>query len=315
MPKEHELQKRQRTAAPVENTDTEPESDDWPIPHPAPAQLRAAASSSPDPLPRAGTEATPTQPSAPTAAPSRSHSLGGSLSHYGSPRLRYPDPDPPRNATHSRLRATLRLRELANMEIDDPDDSSLPGAQLQREPGPQTQTRRLPDARTYGGSRSHMGSGSQLEGISQSSSRHSNNPGPQSRPRSDARSDARAQVFARSRARAQPGARSQPSTHSRGERRPRESGQRRLDPVSQARADMVDFNRKHAQEHTNSLIQSITRRTERTARCTTAGPRLPQDLLDDDEEAYSHAAAMASGSHPVRFFYHFTPPDLTWTHM
>jgi hypothetical protein len=112
--KEPELQKRPHMTALVENTDTELESDDQPMPCPVPephsqhssAQLRAAASSSPDPLPWAGTKATPRtsiQPSAATAAPSRSHSLGGSLSHYSSPRLRYPDtdPEPPCNATHA----------------------------------------------------------------------------------------------------------------------------------------------------------------------------------------------------------------------
>jgi hypothetical protein len=63
---------------------------------------------------------------------------------------------------------------------------------------------------------------------------------------------------------------------------------------------MVTFNKQCARESTTSFVQSVTRQTERRARCAPV-ERQPHDLLSDDEEELMHASATTKGKQPVSF--------------
>ncbi|KAG9087126.1 hypothetical protein FS749_003142 [Ceratobasidium sp. UAMH 11750] len=75
-------------------------------------------------------------------------------------------------------------------------------------------------------------------------------------------------------------------------------GTRRLDPVSAARADMLNFNKAVEQERATSFVQSVTRQSEHKARCAPPASRLANDLLEDDEELLVQAEAYAKSSWP-----------------
>lgn len=338
------LAKRQRLSASSENTDTEPETDDDLLPNPITplivskdkAHLRALAELSPDLLPQAyiGVETSAQRPSQSTVqeaqpAERSSHSLGGSFSYYG------PDAyldllvtNLPTSPAHTRLRATLALHEFLRKELAEtqggPDAGSQPSAPLQEDPSQPSSQPPLEacchaDTHTYGTLRSLCGSGSQGELRRGSKS--------QLQPNSNARSNARTQIDARSRprppidsrppvsARPQTGARHQPALHP-GSQGSHGAGQHRLDPVSQARVAMVAFNCEHTREHASSLVQSVTRQTERTQNeHTEVPPRLAHELLPDDEEIWAWSAAIASGSHPVSLFDFFESHDLTYAYI
>ncbi|KAG8726597.1 hypothetical protein FRC10_006943, partial [Ceratobasidium sp. 414] len=82
------------------------------------------------------------------------------------------------------------------------------------------------------------------------------------------------------------------------------SSSRRLEPVTTARADMAEFNRRCGCNNTTSLVQSATQRKERRGRCTVreGEPRLQHELLPDNEEELAHDEALRQGKHPVHLF-------------
>jgi hypothetical protein len=74
-----------------------------------------------------------------------------------------------------------------------------------------------------------------------------------------------------------------------------------MDPVSAARTDMLAFSQAMAQGEATSLVQSVTRESERTARCAPPESRPSDELLDDDEEMLVQAEAFAKLRWPVSF--------------
>ncbi|QRV95466.1 hypothetical protein RhiJN_23484 [Ceratobasidium sp. AG-Ba] len=102
--------------------------------------------------------------------------------------------------------------------------------------------------------------------------------------------------------------RTAPTTSSFSTRRPvlsqRQQTNRRLDPVSAARADMVSFNREVAQGNATSFIESASRANRRKsnkgvkARCGPMRDRSANSLLDDDEEELAQMQAFAEGGFP-----------------
>ncbi|KEP44974.1 hypothetical protein V565_337380, partial [Rhizoctonia solani 123E] len=78
----------------------------------------------------------------------------------------------------------------------------------------------------------------------------------------------------------------------------RMGGPRQLNPVSAARADMVAFSRAVAQGEATSLVESVGRQSQRTARCAPPASRPSDELLDDDEEMLAQAEAYAKGKWP-----------------
>jgi hypothetical protein len=79
----------------------------------------------------------------------------------------------------------------------------------------------------------------------------------------------------------------------------RMGGPRRLDPVSAARSDMLAFNRAVAEGEAASFVESVTRQSERTARCAPPLSRPSDGLLEDDEEMLAQAEAYAKSKWPV----------------
>jgi hypothetical protein len=83
--------------------------------------------------------------------------------------------------------------------------------------------------------------------------------------------------------------------------RPAKGTSRRLDPMSAARANLVDFNKRCAQGDAQSFVQSATRQNERTGRCALREDeiRSPNELLHDNEEDHAHDEALQMGRQPV----------------
>ncbi|KAG9100784.1 hypothetical protein FRC06_003742 [Ceratobasidium sp. 370] len=75
-------------------------------------------------------------------------------------------------------------------------------------------------------------------------------------------------------------------------------GTRKLDPVSAARADMINFNKAVQQERATGFVQSVTRQSERKARCAPPASRPADGLLEDDEETLAQAEAYAKSKWP-----------------
>ncbi|KAG8719935.1 hypothetical protein FRC08_001596 [Ceratobasidium sp. 394] len=75
-------------------------------------------------------------------------------------------------------------------------------------------------------------------------------------------------------------------------------GTRRLDPVSAARADMINFNKAAARDGVTGFIESVTRHSEHTARCQPPASRPADGLLEDDEELLAQAEAFANSKWP-----------------
>jgi hypothetical protein len=199
--------------------------------------------------------------------------------------------------------------------------------EMERVPNELQQTSVPPSQRTYAGARSHLSTGTKPN--DRLPSRAMADTPPPSRPTTErssrsirsrvdrtidnlyseveaaeaalqaARAEARGRSCIRPR-RAEPS--TQPKTHSSqkagASALPGKS--RRLDPVATARADMVAFNKQCARENTASFVQSVTRQTERRARCDPV-ERQSHDLLSDDEEERTHAAASTKGKQPVSF--------------
>ncbi|KAG9075174.1 hypothetical protein FRC06_010235, partial [Ceratobasidium sp. 370] len=78
----------------------------------------------------------------------------------------------------------------------------------------------------------------------------------------------------------------------------RTQGTRRLDPISAARTDMINFNKAVAQGSATGFIESVTRHSERTARCPPPASRPADGLLEDDEEMLAKAEAFAQSKWP-----------------
>ncbi|KAG9088020.1 hypothetical protein FRC06_002258 [Ceratobasidium sp. 370] len=348
--------KRARTD-PVENTDTEPESDKE-VTRPPTAGITSAppgTTTRPGPnlpllQPQPSTSCLPPPPtrtstpttileSQPSARPSLSNLHVGSSTYSGLPVPRLPMLlSPPRGPAHTRLQTMLLNRVIDRIEadevFDEPDepdeydelddeyDTSNP---TQRDPA--TPVRNSKNKTTYGKTRSH---------------RHSD-PGslaataaPPAQPNSPTMSDAalieiecararlekaRAAADSRSRiphrssatqplqsrvARSLIGAVTHPDLPA--PRRPREKENRRLDPISAARTDMVAFNDEVARGNTESFVRSVTHqskrpRNDRTGRCRpTRHRRSLNDLLDDNEEELAQAQALAEGRAPIPGF-------------
>ncbi|KAG9087049.1 hypothetical protein FRC06_002757 [Ceratobasidium sp. 370] len=78
----------------------------------------------------------------------------------------------------------------------------------------------------------------------------------------------------------------------------RTQGTRRLDPISAARTNMINFNKAVAQGSATGFIESVTRHSERTARCPPPASRPADGLLEDDEEMLAKAEAFAQSKWP-----------------
>ncbi|KAG9085386.1 hypothetical protein FS749_004458 [Ceratobasidium sp. UAMH 11750] len=97
--------------------------------------------------------------------------------------------------------------------------------------------------------------------------------------------------IARPQARPPPGATADaPGAHTRGTRK--------LDPVSAARADMINFNKTVEQDRATGFVQAVTRQSEHKARCAPPASRPAHELLEDDEELLAQAEAFAKSSWP-----------------
>jgi hypothetical protein len=81
----------------------------------------------------------------------------------------------------------------------------------------------------------------------------------------------------------------------------RRQDNRRLDPVSAARADMVAFNEDVAQGRARSFVESATRANRRRSNegCGPVRDRPAHGLVEDDEEDLAAAQAFAKGTYPV----------------
>ncbi|KAG8706214.1 hypothetical protein FRC08_001207 [Ceratobasidium sp. 394] len=76
-------------------------------------------------------------------------------------------------------------------------------------------------------------------------------------------------------------------------------GTHRLDPVSAARADMLNFNKAAARDNVAGFVESVTRHSEHTARCQPPASRPADELLEDDEEMLAQAEAFAKSKWPT----------------
>ncbi|KAG9093162.1 hypothetical protein FS749_014955 [Ceratobasidium sp. UAMH 11750] len=312
---------------PAENTDTEPESEDEIIVRPlAPSAAAPVAR----PLTREATATT-----VPELQPSRPQSVVGSQSQHGKtvpklPMLLGPLSGP----TQARLRARLLervadhyLEELEGQGADGLDkldpSQHCPGDEPRQRSEPSEPSTPVKARKTYGKTRSHLPSDPKAvpparpnsptmtqttlleiertrarlekERAALDAARSQSAAGP-SRPRTTAESS-RARA-----ARSLIGA----ATHADppAPRQPLEKPNRRLDPISAARADMLAFNNEVTQGNTESFLETVRRRNrrrqdqdERTGRC---GPieRSLNDLLSDDEELLAQIEAFAKGKNP-----------------
>ncbi|KAG8722633.1 hypothetical protein FRC09_005936 [Ceratobasidium sp. 395] len=286
-------------------------------------------------------------------ASTRSHSLGGSLSHYGEsvPGESTPaEPVPPlpmligtsRGPVHHRLRQKALKRffdradrdaERADKEAgiqgeeevdeldptdDEPDTSYAPGSSAQNTSSA---------SRTYSGSRSHLPSQSGADASAPLES--DDDVSPVERPNSPSltpaeliRKERARAIVAKARAEMDAAARkvlrregrlfaetTRPPTNQ-PQIRPEPGhlvvngsgsstrSKRRLDPVSAARADMIAFNEAVARGEATSFVESVTRQTDPSARCTAPSSRDPHELLEDDEEMMAQAEAYAASKLP-----------------
>ncbi|KAF8600370.1 hypothetical protein BDV93DRAFT_510967 [Ceratobasidium sp. AG-I] len=350
--------KRQRTTpdpVPANNTDTESESDNYvmvptsPSPagptsfsaqHAALSQPRLLAPPRPSLPPLRGTQPPPPsrEPTAstlldsprPSAQPSRSHSLGGSLLRSTDvappilPRLDYP----PRNPTHARLRGKLlahavdKLQEIVRDDEDDEDDEGNKDDEDDEPVGTDdddTSNARGPirphsgarGATTYQGSqRSHLPSspGARRTVATLSSKSAARDP-LLAMERAQAVAEQLGIVLRRTR-RKEPRPRHSSSNHqaqpssSVGTSEPSGRQSRRLDPVSAARADMLSYSREMVEGRARSTIQDaichnrLQADQDLWARSGPTRNRSPNCLMDDDEETRAHAEAFVAGTFP-----------------
>ncbi|KAG8793368.1 hypothetical protein FRC12_002888 [Ceratobasidium sp. 428] len=286
---------------------------------------------------------TPSQvpPTQYSQASTRSHSLGGSFSHYGESRPGEPIAPiptligPSRGPVHHRLRqkALQRFFDQADRHAERADAATRGGDEevdeleptddeLDAPAMPSTQDTR-PAQRTYSGPRSHapLSSGANAAALPE----HDNVP-PVERPNSPSltpaeliRKERARALLAKVRSEIELAARKVVRDHrlfaetthpptNRLQVRP-EPGElcestsgtrstRRLDPVSAARADMIAFNEAVARGEATSFVESVTRQSENTARCTVPNSRPLHELLEDEEEALAQAMAYAEGKLP-----------------
>ncbi|KAG8720796.1 hypothetical protein FRC08_018132 [Ceratobasidium sp. 394] len=299
-----------------------------PRPNPVPLQPQRSTGILLPPLTRAPTSTTIPE-TRPSAQPSLSLSDVGSSTQTGLPIPPLPMLlSPPRGPVHARLRAMV-LERMADLvqdnEPDEPDELHEDGTSNPTQLDATTSVRRG-EKTTYAKARSHLPS--DLEPLAAAAA-------PPGRPNSPtATSDtlieierararlekAQAAVESRSRiprrsSETQPlqsraahsliGAATHPDPNPPAPRGPRKQENRRLDPVSAARADMMAFNDEVTRGNTESFVQSVTRqskrpRKERTGAC---GPirrdRSLNDLLADNEEELAQAQALAEGRAPT----------------
>ncbi|CAE7174718.1 unnamed protein product [Rhizoctonia solani] len=222
----------------------------------------------------------------------------GSLSH------------PPQSPPLSRSETTsAQLDEVPETEFDTASDNSRPAK------------RDSPATRTYGGSRSHHPDSESLSRPDAPTviSTDANND-VEELPQPNSPSLTPSQLLRRERVRAT-GSRPAASSHRaapctqrpttrRQSRRPlggkgnaigrAVGGTRRPDPASAARNDMLAFNRAVAQGEATSLVDSVARQSDRTARRSPPLSRPADELLEDDEEMIAQAEAYAKLTWPLR---------------
>ncbi|KAG9083275.1 hypothetical protein FRC06_004610 [Ceratobasidium sp. 370] len=310
-----------RPPAPTENTDTEPESEEEAVvvqpPAPAPAAPVVSAQPAP-PLTREDTATT-----VPESQPSRPQSVVGSQSQPSRPVPKLPMLLAPLSGpTQVRLRAKL-LERVGDYYLGEPGDEGPTNEPSE----PSEPSSPIKGKRTYGKTRSHLPSDPNSLAATAAPPR----------PNSPTISQTTLLEIERTRARlekeraAMDAARSQPAGPSRlrtnaessgarstrsligaathpnppAPRRPHEKENRRLDPISAARADMIAFNDEIAQGNTESFLESVRRRNRRRQdqdeRTSPSGPirrRSHNELLDDDEELLAQAEAFATGRTP-----------------
>ncbi|KAG9084474.1 hypothetical protein FRC06_004070 [Ceratobasidium sp. 370] len=306
-----------------------------PRPDPPPMQPQPSAGVPPSPLTRV-----PTATTIPETQPSLSHSQAGSSTHSGLPIPRLPMLLSPRGPVHARLQAMLAKRLVdriqADGEADEPDTSSPSQRAPVHEPDeggdaprptqhdPVTPVRKGGNQATYGKARSHLPSEPDSLATAAVPPARPNSPTTSTTvlveiERARTRLEARAAVESRSRiprhsSAAKPlqsriaesliGAATHPDPPPLA-RRPREKENRRLDPISAARADMVAFNDEVRQGNVESFVQSVTRQSKRprNEHAGGCGPirrdRSRNDLLDDNEEELARVQAHAEGRAPM----------------
>ncbi|KAG9088432.1 hypothetical protein FS749_002169 [Ceratobasidium sp. UAMH 11750] len=315
--------KRARTDI-AENTDTEPESDEAAaiVQPPTPAPAAVASARPAPPLTREDTATT-----VPESQPSRPQSVVGSQSQPSQsvpklPMLLAPLSGP----TQARLRARLleRVGDYYSRELGDND----PTNELDKFDKPDEPSGPFQGKRTYAKTRSHLPSNPDSLATAAAPPARPNSPTISQttlleieRTRARLEKERAAMDTARSKPAAGPsrsrtnaessraraarsliGAATHPDPPAR--RRPREKENRRLDPISAARADMVAFNDEVAQGNTESFTDSVRRRNRRrqdqdehTGRCSPIERSL-DDLLSDDEELLAQIEAFAKGKTP-----------------
>ncbi|KAG9094268.1 hypothetical protein FRC06_010997 [Ceratobasidium sp. 370] len=363
--------KRQQTA-PADNTDTEPESDDYVIVHPspppapapanrtAPSQRHPRLASTPlhpqtgpgtlaPPPTHNGTPTTVLDSPRPSAQPSRSHSLGGSLSCNGTPDSLPLLPSlqfPVRDTAHKRLRAKVLTRAVDQLEkmlervehaegeegeiVEETDaEVDTSGPLMNEDEGeegepnvPSSTSRNTHNKKTYRKRRSHLPSAPDdlLGAIRPQSRLNSTSTGParllgigwvqavMEPARAEANTHSaipRHTRIEQARPYPRPPLSTEAQAGSAASRREPRQENRRLDPVSAARADLVAFNNEIAQQRATSFMESATRANRRRGDGVgqRSGPMLNRDrpadgLLDDDEELLAQAQAFAAGQFP-----------------
>ncbi|CAE6403487.1 unnamed protein product [Rhizoctonia solani] len=208
--------------------------------------------------------------------------------------------------------------------VSPPDSNCTDNAQYEvPEAAPDSTLRGISNPHTYIGFRSHLSSGSAAAPNNAGDANAANPPLSSDPPTTStaqlvqkervraavARMHEELEVLAPRRSRLFAPASQPPS--SRSQHRPPPGGRgnavgqlvgrsRRLDPISTAHMDMLDFNQAVAQGEATSFVESATRQSKRAAGCAPPPSRPADELLPDDEESLAHAEARAKSKWPRR---------------
>ncbi|KAG9101533.1 hypothetical protein FRC06_002951 [Ceratobasidium sp. 370] len=353
-----QLLKRQRATppsapVPAENTDTEPESDDFIVVPPSPTPAQPTPPSAPrvtlrQPCPVPNLAPRPnlpplrgTHPPPPTREATASTVLDSaqpstqSSQSLGDPALCNANPStlplvprldlPTRGPVHARLRNKLVRRTVDRLEVMACDEESEGGVDEMGETG----TSNPPltnDGENAPGPVRHRGEATtsyqktRRSHLPSNPLAHSRPAAPLARPNSpSATQDSiftmeRAQAAQeRERARALPRRTSvgqlqprprpsntQVQSHSvAGMQEPSGTRNRRLDPVSAARADMMAYNQDVVEGRAPSAIEEATRHNrQQVGEVRPTVNRSANGLMEDNEEMVAHAEAFAAGTFP-----------------
>ncbi|KAG9098213.1 hypothetical protein FRC06_006638, partial [Ceratobasidium sp. 370] len=334
---------KQARIDPVENTDTEPESDEEvarpPVVRTVSAQPHTETHPCSDPLPLQPQLSTsplpppPTRAPTPTTIPESQPSAQLLLSHVGLPIPHLPKlHSPPHGLAHTCLQAMLLRRLTDSIEsdeetdkpdkLDKPDEEYDTSNRTRRDPT--TPIRNSKNKAIYGKAQSHMRSDPEslaasaalpTEPNSPTTSdpvlieiEHTHTPLEKACAAADSRSriphcSSATQPLQSRVARSLIDAATHPDPPAPHRRREKEN--RRLDPISAARADMVAFNDEVTQGNPESFVRSVTRQSKRPRNERTSGSapichhRSMNDLLDDNEAELAQVQALEKGRAPV----------------